>query len=465
MTDIIPPKPASRPDKVSFWQHVQLFRKDLFASQPERLYKAWMAEFKLPFFRSYFVNQPELVKKILNEDPDNFPKSDIIRGALHSLLGESVFVTNGEKWKQQRRIIDPAFEGGRLRDVFPSMLGAGHAAIESMQSLANGQPIEVEEQSSKLAADVIFRTLFSIPITDDDAKGVFENFRDYQRTQPLMNLASFLKLPNWMHLFQRASTKKTSAKIRALLKKLTDERAAEIAAGTAPDDLATKIMTTADPVTGQKFTGDEMVDQVAIFFLAGHETSASALAWALYLLSLDQPAQARVAAEARDASAEGDFTFKNLSKMPFTRNVFRETLRLYPPVPMMIRENLREEVFRERRIKVGSQIVLSPWHLGRHQRFWDKPDVFDPDRWDRPENKKPAREAYIPFSTGPRVCTGAGFAMVEGVLLLAMLVKSFDFKTVDDEIPIPAAHLTVRARDGIHLSVTPRGDTGETQTT
>jgi cytochrome P450 len=227
-------------------------------------------------------------------------------------------------------------------------------------------------------------------------------------------------------------------------------------------------MTTADPITGQKFSGDEMVDQVAIFFLAGHETSASALAWALYLLSLDQSAQARVASEAKAASAEGDFTFKNLSKMPFTRNVFKETLRLYPPVPMMVRENLREEIFRERRIKVGSQIVLSPWHLGRHQRFWDKPDVFDPDRWDRPENKKPAREAFIPFSTGPRVCTGAGFAMVEGVLLLAMLVKSFDFKTVDGEIPIPAAHLTVRARDGIFLSVTPRGHahgTSETQIT
>ncbi len=465
MSDIVPPKPASRPEKVSLWQHMQLFRKDIFASQPERLYKAWMAEFKMPFFRSYFVNQPELVKKVLNEDPDNFPKSEIIRGALYSLLGDGVFVSNGEKWKQQRRIIDPAFEGGRLRDVFPSMLGAGHAAVERLTPHATGQPLEIEEQTSKLAADVIFRTLFSIPITDDDAKGVFENFRDYQRTQPLMNVASFFKLPQWMHLFQRDSTKQTSAKIRALLKKLTDDRAAEIAAGSAPDDLATKIMTTADPLTGDKFTGDEMVDQVAIFFLAGHETSASALAWTLYLLALDQSAQLRVATEAQAASAEGDFTFKNLSKMPFTRNVFRESLRLYPPVPMMVRENLREEVFRERRIKVGSQIVLSPWHLGRHQRFWDKPDVFDPDRWDRPETKQPAREAYIPFSTGPRVCSGAGFAMVEGVLLLAMLVKAFKFNVVEGKVPVPAAHLTVRARDGIYLTLTPRGDDRDTNET
>lgn len=465
MSDFTPPKPASRPDKVSLWQHIQLFRKDIFASQPERLYRAWMAEFRLPFFRSYFVNQPELVKTVLNERPDDFPKSEIIRGALFSLLGDGVFVSNGEKWKHQRRIIDPAFEGGRLRDVFPSMLDAGHAAVERLTPLATGASVEIEEQTSQLAADVIFRTLFSIPITDNDAKGVFENFRNYQRTQPLMNVASFFKMPRWMPAFQRTSTKDTSAKIRALLTKLTDDRAAEIATGTAPDDLATKIMTTADPLTGEKFTGTDMVDQVAIFFLAGHETSASALAWTLYLLAVDQSAQARVAAEARTASADGDFSFKNLSKMPFTRNVFREALRLYPPVPMMVRENLKQETFRNRKIKVGSQIVISPWHLGRHQRFWDKPDVFDPDRWDRPETKKPAREAYIPFSTGPRVCTGAGFAMVEGVLLLAILAKSFEFRVVDCKVPVPAAHLTVRAKDGIHLSLQPRGpDTSETQT-
>lgn len=465
MRDFTPPKPESRPDKVSLWQHIQLFRKDIFASQPERLYRAWMAEFRMPFFRSYFVNQPELVKTVLNERPDDFPKSEIIRGALFSLLGDGVFVSNGEKWKHQRRIIDPAFEGGRLRDVFPSMCDAGHAAVDRLTPLATGRPLEIEEQTSQLAADVIFRTLFSIPITDDDAKGVFENFRNYQRTQPLMNVASFFKMPRWMPAFQRASTKETSAKIRELLTKLTDDRAAEIAAGTAPDDLATKIMTTADPLTGEKFTGADMVDQVAIFFLAGHETSASALAWTLYLLAIDQSAQSRVAAEARLASADGDFTFKNLSKMPFTRNVFREALRLYPPVPMMVRENLKQETFRNRKIKVGSQIVISPWHLGRHQRFWDKPDVFDPDRWDRPETKKPAREAYIPFSTGPRVCSGAGFAMVEGVLLLAMLAKSFEFSAVEGKTPVPAAHLTVRAKDGIHLTLRPRDpDTSETQT-
>ena len=398
--DFIPPKPKNRPDKVTMWQHMKLFRKDIFASQPQKLYRAWMAEFRLPFFKSYFVNDPKLVDHVLKKYPDNFPKSEIIKGALYSLLGDGVFVSNGELWKRQRRIIDPAFEGGRLRDVFPSMTAAGKDAVERLKKLSNTPSIEIEEQASQLAADIIFRTLFSIPITDDDAKQIFEKFKEYQRTQPLMTVASFLKIPKWIPKLQRSSTKRTSADIRKLLTRLTNDRFEQIKVGAAPDDLATKIMTMCDPVTGDLFTPSEMVDQVAIFFLAGHETSASALAWTLYLLAVDQETQSRIFTE---VDALGELSFSNLSKLPFTRDVFREALRLYPPVPMMVRENTEPEVFRNRKIKVGSQIVLSPWHIQRHERFWDKPDVFDPDRWKNEVTKRSSREAYMPFSAGQRV--------------------------------------------------------------
>ncbi len=451
--DIIPPKPQARAEKVTMFTHIKLFRKDIFASQPAKLYRAWMAEFRLPFFKSYFINDPDLVDQVLNRDPDNFPKSAIIKGALYSLLGDSVFVTNGETWKRQRRIIDPAFEGGRLRDVFPSMLEAGQAAVGRLQPLAEAGPVEVEEQASQMAADVIFRTLFSIPITDDVAKQVFAKFRDYQRTQPLLNIASFLKIPQWIPKLQGRRTRQTSADIRALLTRLTNDRAALIKAGSAPDDLATKIMTMKDPVTGKSFSPDEMVDQVAIFFLAGHETSASALAWTLYLLALDQKTQSRVAAE---VAAIEDLSFASLSKLRFTRDVFREALRLYPPVPMMIRETLTPQVFRKRKIKVGSQIVLSPWHIHRHERLWDRPDVFDPDRWKTQETRVCARKAYMPFSSGQRVCTGAGFAMIEGVLMIALLLRAYKLDPAGDA-PVPVAHLTVRSKDGIYLKITNRG--------
>jgi cytochrome P450 len=445
-----PPKPAPRPDKVSLLTYLRLFRRDILSAQPARLYRAWMAEFRTPFFRSYMVNDPALVARVLTERPDDFPKSNRIREGLLPLLGNSVFVTNGAVWKRQRRIIDPAFEGGRLRDTFPAMLEAATAAVAR---LPEGE-VEVEEQMSHAAADVIFRTLFSIPIEDAIATRVFHEFRAYQRTQPILNLAAFLPLPRWFPRLHRGATRRSAAVIRGLIAQLTASRAAEIAAGTAPDDLATKIMTTADPLTGERFTAEEMVDQVAIFFLAGHETSASALAWALYLLALYPDAQDRVAAEA--ATLPETPTFSDISRLKFTRDVFRETLRLYPPVPMMVRENACPEDFRGRNVAPGAQVVLSPWHQHRHERLWNTPDAFDPDRWQTEAGRLSARQAYMPFSAGPRVCTGAGFAMVEGPLLLALMVRAFRFDRIADKDPVPVAHLTVRAKDGIRLSIARR---------
>ena len=445
---VIPPKPPSRPDRVSLWQYLRLFRRDILSAQPERLYRAWMAEFRTPFFRSYLVNDPPLVDRVLKERPDDFPKSERVGVGLRPLLGNSVFLTNGETWKRQRRIIDPAFEGGRLKDTFPAMWAAAEAAVDRMPE----GTIEIEEQTSHAAADVIFRTLFSLPIDAPVAREVFTSFRAHQRSQPIVNLAALTPWPRWMPRLFRRETRATAARIRRLITRLTAERLAQIEAGTAPDDLATKIMTTADPDTGDRFDVAEMVDQVAIFFLAGHETSASALAWALYLLALAPDWQDKVAEEARALRPD----FGTLRDLPVTRDVFREALRLYPPVPMMVREATRPEEMRGRTAPRGAQVVLSPWHLHRHTRLWDDPDVFDPGRWQRPDGKGSARRAYMPFSAGPRVCTGAGFAMAEGVLLLAHLVRAFRLDPLADRPPRPVAHLTVRSADGIWLRVARR---------
>ena len=447
----LPPKPQARADRVSLWRYMRLFRQDILSAQPARLYRAWMAEFRTPFFRSYLINQPALIDEVLKARPMDFPKSNRVGEGLRPLLDASVFLTNGAEWQRQRRIIDPAFEGGRLRDTFPAIWAAGEAAVARISPGLR----EVEADMSHAAADVIFRTLFTPPIEDEIATEVFHQFRAYQRTQPILNAAAFLPLPKWIPRGHRAETRATARAIRALITRLTQARMEQIKAGTAPDDLATKIMTTADPETGARFSTQEMVDQVAIFFLAGHETSASALGWALYLLARDPAWQDRLAEEAEAVLADSP-DFAVMGKLRLARDIFREALHLYPPVPMMVRETTCPERFRDRNLAKGSQIVISPWHLHRHERLWNNPDGFDPARWATDNGKTCLREAFIPFSTGPRVCTGAGFAMVEGPLLLAMLVRAFRFETVPDQVPVPVAYLTVRAKDGIWLKLSGR---------
>ncbi|MEM6376076.1 MAG: cytochrome P450 [Pseudomonadota bacterium] len=451
----LPPKPEARAGDVSLWRYLRLFRRDILSAQPARLYRAWMAEFRTPFFRSFLCNQPALVDLVLRNRPNDFPKSSRIREGLTPLLGQSVFVTNGAIWERQRRIIDPAFEGGRLRDTFEAIRAAGQGGIGRLAAHPTGTAIEIEAQTSHMAADVIFRTLFSVPIEDKLASEVFAAFQDHQRAQPLVTLSALMPWPRWLPRLHRRRTRRSAARIRDLITEMTRIRAAEIAAGHAPDDLATKIMTTPDPETGVCFGTDEMVDQVAIFFLAGHETSASALAWALYLLALYPDWQERVAAEAQTVLKD-DFSFGDLSKLAISRDVFRETLRLYPPVPMMVREAAQDETFRDRAVRRGSQIVLSPWHLHRHARLWEQPDAFDPGRFATENGKACLREAYIPFSAGRRVCPGAGFAMIEGPLLLSQIARAFRLTALPDRAPVPVAHLTVRAREGIYLRLTPR---------
>lgn len=448
----LPPKPPSRPDRVSLWQHLKLFRQDILSAQPDRLFGAKMAEFRTPFFRSFLVNEPDLIREVLDARPRDFPKSNRIGAGLVPLLGQaSVFLTNGEQWQGQRRIIDPAFEGGRLRSTFPAMRAAIAHAVTTWE---NG-PQDIEPACSRLAADIIFRTLFSVPITDEVAGAVFDEFQAYQASAPILNPAAFVPgLPKW----HRRRTRQSAARIRKLITMLVDRHQAKLDAGDANDDLATRIMTQTDPETDRRFDRAEMIDQVAIFFLAGHETSAAALSWALYLMATHPAAQDKVAIEARALDAMPEFS--DMSKLPFTRDVFRETLRLYPPVPMMVRQAKQRELFRGRKVPKGAQIVISPWHVHRHTKIWSQPDDFQPERFATKEGRDAMREAYIPFSRGARVCVGAGFAMAEGVMCLTMLSRAMHFAPVAGHIPIPRAHLTIRSANGIRLDCQPRLSSG-----
>lgn len=444
---MIPPRPRTTEGKGSVLRLARAFRRDLLSALPERLYHAWMAEFRSPLIHSFVCNDPALIRLILRYRPGDFPKSNRLRAGLAPLLGESVFVTNGDQWAAQRRIIDPAFEGGRLHQTLPAIFAAADALVARLRP---GEQ-DIEPEASFAAADVIFRALFSMPIEHATAARVFAAFRAHQDAQPVVNLAALLPWPRLLPHPHSRRTRRSAAEIRGLIAGLVAGRMTAIRDGTAPDDLATRIMTTPDPQTGRRFSEAQMVDQVAIFFLAGHETSASALAWALWLLAAHPDWQEAVAHEAAALTPD----MAGVNALHTTRAVFREALRLYSPVPMMVREAARPTVMRGRPVPQGAQLVLSPWHLHRHQRLWTDPDAFDPGRWSRPETRASARDAFLPFSAGERACPGAGLAMIEGAVMLARLTAAFHLSP-GATIPVPVARLTVRGQDGIPIRLSPR---------
>ncbi len=446
----IPPKPASRAGSVSLWRHLALFRADILSSQPERLYRAWMAEFRTPLFHSFLCNDPELVALVLHGRPGDFPKSAMVRHGLAPLLGRSVMVTNGALWARQRRILDPAFEGGRIAATFPAMRAAGAAAAARLEAGVQ----DIQPFCGALALDVVLRSTFSVALEDARAAVILRRFRDFVATRPIMSLAALLPWPRWLPRPRNRRATAAARDVRAEIAALVAGRRAAIARGDAPDDMGTAILTMRDPESGTGFDDEEMVDQVATFILAGHETTAASLAWTLWLLASHPEVQARAAAEAQAFAA--DPSYARMDGLPFLRDVCRESLRLYPPVPMIVRETAGPETFRGRPVPRGAQVTISPWHLQRHERLWARPDAFDPDRWQEPGTIRCAHAAYLPFSAGPRVCIGAGVARVEVPLLLALLLARWEFLP-EGAPPVPMAHLTLRGRDGIRLKLVPRG--------
>ncbi len=454
MTGFMPPKPAGNPKKLGpLARLVKSFHSStapLYANS----YSMKLGEVRLPRRTMYFVNQPDLVQQILLGDVDRFPKSDLMATMLELLLGESIFVSNGDLWRQQRRMMDPAFEGTRIKAIFPLMREAADAMAGRFEAAAAGEVFQADLEMTHVTADVIFRTIYSRAFTREEAETIFKNFERFQHLAWQHGVWTLAGVPQWLSI-GRLRARKSAATIRELLHKPVRERLTAIANHDAvPErDLLASFINAEDPETGKRFDERELVDQIGIMFLAGHETSASALAWALYLIAQCPDVQARMQAEADAVFADGPLEFSKMRRLPFIRDVFRETLRLYPPVAFIPRDATEAEEMRGKQILPGAILFVSPLLEHRHTEHWADPDVFDPDRFSRAETKTSEQKAYLPFSKGPRVCLGAAFALQEAVIILATIMRDWTVSPVEGHVPEPIARLTLRSENGIRLNL------------
>ena len=219
------------------------------------------------------------------------------------------------------------------------------------------------------------------------------------------------------------------------------------------NDIASAVIEAKDKDTGLPFSRDELIDQLGVFFLAGHETTASALTWVFYMLAERPQWLARLRAEIDPYMSEGDLSFEATKKLPLTRAFFKEALRLYPPITFVPRVALEKVEIEGKRLPKGALVMIAPWTLQRHSKYWEDPHAFKPERF-LPENEKNLTQgAYIPFGQGPHLCVGAGFAQVESLLIMSQLVSKFDFELVPDQTVVPAARLTTRPAEQVMMNV------------
>ncbi len=427
--------------------------RDMLSLMPEQAYRDRVMKVGRTRRTIILVNDPEIVRRVMSDDTDDFPKNDLMSGALRPLVGDSVFVSDGEAWRRQRRMIDPAFGHIRIDRSFVAMQAAVDAYQSRLDDLAGaGATVSLEHEMSHVTADVICRTIFSRSLESEEAQEVFRSFTQFQGSVANLQLGRLLFGKAWAEVEQPPAAVESARRIRHLLGGMIDRRIEEGGPDGGPEggDIAGDLIAAVDPVDGSRFSRDELIDQIGVFFLAGHDTTAGALAWCLFMLSQQPHIVRQMRAEIATVGGAGEsIGLAQIKKMSFVRHVFREALRLYPPLAFIPRVAETGGHFLGTRFPRGAMILISPWIMQRHRALWRKPDIFDPDRFAPGREADRCDSAFLAFGQGPRVCIGAAFATIEASLILARIVRRYDIEALAPETVWPASRLTTRSVSGI----------------
>jgi cytochrome P450 len=451
-----PPAPHPLPPVRSLLRVLLQGEGDLLSLIPDLAYEERLLPLGITRRGILYVNDPQLVAQVLTDPSGIFPKNDLMVDAVAPLIGNAMFVSSGATWRRQRRMIEPAFSHMRLARAFGQM----DAAVDEHEQWlerkrASGAAFSLDAAMGHLTADVITRTIFSTPLAEGAARDVFEAFTVFERQVASVNVKALLFDKPWRHTPQPARVLEACRRIRALIGAMIAPR---FAPGALPaDDICAAAIAAVDPKTGAPFTREELIDELGVFFLAGHETSASALTWVFFLLAQRPEVVARIRADVDAAVGDGPITIEHAKRFPYIKAVFKETIRLYPPITFLPRVAAEETTLGGRRVRRGTMVLVAPWTIHRHRALWTDPELFDPDRFLDGREETIVPGAYVPFGLGPRVCVGAAFATLEAALFIARLTRRFDFEAVDPETVRPVARLTTRPRREILMRVHARG--------
>ncbi len=420
----------------------------------DKSYTMKMGEIRLPGRTMYIANELPLVDRILRGGTA-FPKhSELVRN-LDPLIGNSVFSANGADWESQRAMVNPAFAHTALGRSMPLMVAAADDLVARIEAAARaGGPVDIDPMMTHVAADIIFRTLFSETLDAERSNIIHSAFGRFQRLAHSASMLRLYGLPAGS--FEKRSRGPARA-IHDVFRPIVEARYAGFHGGgeAGPRDILQSLIEAKHPETGAPFTCEQVMEQVSTIFLAGHETSASTMTWALYMLAECAHIQTRVREEVARVAGDDPLNGAMLKDMSQLRNIFKETLRLYPPVSFLPREVTCPMDMRDKHMEAGAMLVVAPWLTQRNKDNWACPHGFDPDRFDDPANAEMAKQAWFPFGRGPRVCVGAGFAQQEVMTVIASVVRRFQISVPAGFTPEPISRLTIRPRTGMPLMFAP----------
>jgi len=402
------------------------------------------------FGRAVTVSDPAGVRRVLLDNAAAYHKGRVQRRVLGPLIGQGLLLAEGDAWKRARRTVAPLFAPRRLAGSNRRMAEIAEARVSEWLARPADSVIDVDREMTRLTFEMLSATLFSDEI-GEQAEGFEKAVGAYTRTAARADPLDVMGAPAWIPRLGRVMGGAASRWFEDAVARLVAERRARIARGDAPDDLMTALIRAQDPETGAGLSDVEVSANILTFILAGHETTARALGWTFHLLS-------RAPAERRAVEAEAE-TFDPEAPeaaSPWIRAVFEETMRLFPPAPVITREAVVDDEVLGVAVHPRTQMLISPWVLHRHELLWDDPAAFRPERFLPGEREQIDRFAYLPFGGGPRVCVGAAFAVKEAMIIIAAVTRRMRLDAVTDAEPTPVQRITLRARKGLRLRLAPR---------
>jgi cytochrome P450 len=435
---LVPPSPPRAPDDMTAFGRLRAMRRSPISTWGQRAYEDDIVRGRFFSRSSFILNTPDAIRHVLVDNYENYTRTPAGIRVLRPMLGQGVLIAEGRAWKHQRRTLAPAFTPRAVTSLVPHMVAVTDETIAKLRTVGSA-PIDLREAMQRMTLEIAGRTMFSFGM---DRHGPV--LRDF-----VMEYGERLAHPHFLDMllplgwpspqdFSRARFRKRWTQFVSQL--MAERRAAGKNEGAPPRDLFDLMGAARDPETGEAFSDEQLGDEVATMILAGHETTATALFWALYLLALDPATQDAVAAEVASTNVDGGL---EIERLKFTRAVVDETMRLYPPAFLIARAATAPDTIAGMAVKKNDIILIAPWLLHRHEKLWHDPSAFVPARF-MPPAPPPDRFAYLPFGVGARVCIGAHFALVEATLALAKLIGAFRVELLDKEPVMPIGIVTTQ---------------------
>lgn len=416
--------------------------------------------------RWHMVTDPDALKRVLLDRVDAYPKSRITLRILRAEDGASIFTSEGESWRWQRRAAAPLFAHRKLVDLSPAITAAAHKAADALCAAADAAPTGigaacVQKVMVGATLDVVCDALLSGGRVGDalglDRARIAGAIGRYFEAIGRVSFLDILEAPDWIpRPLERRHQRLLDDTVR-MVDRLVAARRADFEAEGARADLIRALIAAVDPDTGRRMDDATIRNNLLAFIIAGHETTALTLAWALYLLANDPAAQARAAAEAR-AALDGEAAARpeHLAKTPYLRQVIEEALRLFPPAALMSRQAREADQLCGRRIAPGDTVLIPIYALHRRRGLWERPTAFDPEHFAPERAAARPRFTYLPFGAGPRICIGAGLAMMEAQIILATVLARVRVGARTGHRPEPVVSITLRPKGGMPLRVARR---------